>query len=334
MKWTLVDLERFAALFRGRSDAFGVLQAGRICAVRRPLSLVQYRLHLEGKLRLGIYPLVPGGHTHFLALDFDGPQAECAADAVFERASQHGLTLSREISKSRGVHLWLFFSEPVLARDTRVVALTLLAEAGVKAEIFPKQDLLPTDGWGNFIWLPLSGESVPQGKTVFVDPISHQPYADQWDDVHRIQTVPPCEITALVRDARASPARPVPEARDGQARIYHGDLLPCARAMMRGVAQGCRDVVAFRLAIHLKASGLPREKAEQILRRWDAKRNQPPLGLSTIREKVRSVYQRNYTSYGCEDPLIVPFCSEGCPVRQRNGDAEWRRSHDEPETRG
>jgi hypothetical protein len=186
----------------------------------------------------------------------------------------------------------------------------------VKAEIFPKQDALPADGVGNFIWLPLSGESVPGGKTVFVDPNSHLPYADQWDYLHRIPTVHASEVTALARQAHASPIGPVPEAKDGQARIYRGDLLPCAQAMMRGVAQGCRDVVAFRLAIHLKASGLSKERAEQILRRWDARRNQPPLGLPTIREKVRSVYQRNYTSYGCEDPLIVPFCREGCPIRR------------------
>lgn len=314
---TLGDLERFGGLFRGRSDVFGVLQAGRICAVRGELSLVQYRLHLEGKLRLGVYPLLPDGHAHFLAFDFDGPEAERSADAVFERASQQGLAVCREISKSRGVHLWLFFREPVLARDARSVALVLLGGAGVKTEIFPKQDLVPADGWGNFIWLPLSGESVPMGKTVFVDPISHQPYADQWDYLHRIPSVHPHEITALTRPGRVCQTRPVLDRTDGRARVYHGDFLPCAQAMIRGVAQGCRDVVAFRLAIHLKARGLSREKAEHILRQWDAKRNQPPLGLPTIREKVRSVYRRNYMSYGCEDPLILPFCREGCPIRRR-----------------
>ncbi|MFZ5862433.1 MAG: TOTE conflict system archaeo-eukaryotic primase domain-containing protein [Nitrospirota bacterium] len=330
MKWTLVDLERFAALFCGRSDAFGVLQAGRICAVRRPLSLIQYRLHLEGKLRLGIYPLLPDGHTHFLALDFDGPQAEYAADRASVVAAQHGLTLCREISKSRGVHLWLFFNEPVLARDTRLIALMLLREAGVKAEIFPKQDALPADGVGNFIWLPLSGESVPLGKTVFVDPISHQAYADQWDFLHGIPQVHPREIVILASQARAGQDRPIPARPDGPARIHHGELLPCARIMLQGVTRGCRDVVAFRLAIHLKARGLSQQRAEHILRQWDAKSNQPPLGLSTIREKVISVYQRNYTSYGCEDPLIAPFCREGCPIRRYRADVGGKRSGDEP----
>lgn len=199
MKGTRGDVERFVSLFHGRQDAFGLMQGGRIMAVRGPLSVAQYRLHLEGQLRLGVYPLLQDGHTSFLAIDFDGPEAERSADAVFERASQHGLNMSREISKSRGVHLWLFLSEPVPSRDARGVPLRLLAETGLKAEVFPKQDLLPTDGLGNFIWLPLSGESVPFGKTVFVDPITHQPYADQWIFLRQIRVTPTDRIRDLAR---------------------------------------------------------------------------------------------------------------------------------------
>lgn len=329
MKWTVSDLEWFARMFQGRTDAFGVLQGGRIFAVRRPLSLAQYRLHLEGRLRLGVYPLLPDGKTYFLAFDFDGREAERAADAVLDRASRHHVALCREISKSRGVHLWLFFSEPVPAREARSVGRMLLAEAGVNAEIFPKQDLLQDDGLGNFIWLPLSGESVPIGKTVFVGLISHQAYADQWDFLHGIPQVHPREIAILASQARATQDRPIPARTDEHARIHHGELLPCARIMLQGVTRGCRDVVAFRLAIHLKARGLSQQRSEHVLRQWDAKSNQPPLGLSTIREKVRSVYQRNYTSYGCEDPLIVPFCREGCPIRRYRVDAGGKRSGDE-----
>lgn len=329
MKWTLADAERFVSRFRGRQDAFGLMQGGRIMAVRRPLSVAQYRLHWEGQLRLGVYPLLPDGHTYFLALDFDGPEAERSADMVFERASQHGLNMSREISKSRGVHLWLFFGEPVSARDARGVALMLLAETGIKAEVFPKQDLLPADGLGNFIWLPLSGESVPFGKTVFVDPIAHQPYADQWTFLHQSRLTPTDRIRDLARRSCVTDGRRS-QAVETTSRTYVGDLLPCAQAMLQGVTKGCRDVVAFRLAIHLKARGLPRQRAEHILRRWDAKKNQPPLGLSMIREKVRSVYQRNYVSYGCEDPLVLPFCREGCPIRRRRAGV-WRSDH-EPET--
>lgn len=136
----------FASLFHGRQDAFGLMQGEKIVAVRRPVSLLHYRLHLEGKLRLGIYPLLPDGTTRFLALDFDGPQAQQSAFEVFHCSRHYSLPLAWEISKSRGVHLLLFFSEPVLAQNARLVARMLLDEAGVQAEISPKQDALPEGG--------------------------------------------------------------------------------------------------------------------------------------------------------------------------------------------
>lgn len=316
MKWTLADVERFVALFRGRQDAFGLMQGGKIMAVRRPLSLVQYRLHLEGKLRLGVYPLLPNEQTHFLALDFDGPEAECLARRVFDRGQHRNLPLCWEISKSRGVHLWLFLAELVPARDARSVGRMLLDEAKASAEIFPKQDRLPAGGLGNFIWLPLSGESVRMSKTVFIDPMTWRPYADQWAYLHHTQASPSSQIMDIARRADFLDAR-LSLTRGPKPRVYVGELLPCARAMLQGVAEGCRDVVAFRLAVHLKASGASQERAEHVLQRWDAARNRPPLGPAVIGMKVRSAYDRSYTSYGCEDPLVARFCDERCPVRRR-----------------
>jgi hypothetical protein len=309
-------VERFVSLFRGRQDAFGLLQGGKIMAVRRPLTLIQYRLHLAGKLRLGVYPLLPDGHTCFLALDFDGPGADCSARRVFERALHHGLSLAWEISKSRGVHLWLFFAEPVPARDARSLGRVLLDEAKASAEIFPKQDRLPAGGLGNFIWLPFSGESVRMSKTVFVDPMTGTPHADQWAYLHSIQGVPRGQIINMAKRIIALDERPV-QGSEPKPRVYVGVLLPCARAMLQGVAEGCRDVAAFRLAVHLKAGGASRARAEQALQRWDAARNRPPLGPAVIGMKVRSAYDRSYTSYGCEDPLVARFCDERCPVRRR-----------------
>lgn len=165
-----VDIRPFVALFRGRTDAFGLMQKGKPFAVRRPISPLHYRLHLEGKIRLGIYPLLPDGRIHFIVFDFDGPESLLSALAVADHARHFALPLVWEISKSGDWHLWLFFHEPVSAGDARLVARMLLEEAGVKTEVFPKQDRVPGDGLGNFIWLPLSGKSVRGGKNGFCGP--------------------------------------------------------------------------------------------------------------------------------------------------------------------
>ncbi len=317
------DITPFVALFRGRTDAFGLMQKEVPFSIRRPLSLFHYRLHLAGKIRLGIYPLLPDGRIHFLVFDCDGPESLLSARAVADRARHFALPLVWEISKSGDRHLWLFFSEPVLAGDARRVARMLLEEAGVKTEVFPKQDTAPEDGLGNFIWLPLSGSSVREGRTVFVDPAISQPYDDQWQILKRIPKLSAEHLGRIVEiNGLEEASDQIPSGRKPEGKIYSGDLLPCARKMFEGVREGCRDVVAFRLAIHLKSSGCRMERTEQILQEWNEK-NQPPLSSREVTMKVRSAYLRDYRSYGCEDPLIVPFCDEGCPIKQKILTAEF-----------
>ena len=310
------EVKTFASLFHGRQDAFGLMQGEKIMAVRRPVTLLHYRLHLEGKLRLGIYPLLPGGMTHFLALDFDGSLAEESAFEAFTCTLHFGLPLAWEISKSRGVHLWLFFSAPVSARAARRVARMLLEEAGVQAEIFPKQDALPEGGLGNFIWLPLSGGSVRQGRTLFVDPTHLLPHPDQRKYLSTIEKISPEKLAQLV-DLNGLKEDETVHHRTEKTRIFSGDLLPCAKRMLEGVEEGCRDMAAFRLAIHLKSRGYSIEETERLLQEGNATKNRPPLAARVISAKVRSAYLRGYSGYGCEDPLIIPFCEESCPIKQK-----------------
>lgn len=310
------EVKAFASLFRGRQDAFGLMQGEIIMAVRRPVSLLHYRLHLKGTLRLGIYPLLPGGVTHFLALDFDGPQAQRFAFHVLNCANHFNLPLAWEISKSKGVHLWLFFSAAASAHDARLVARMLLDGAGVQAEIFPKQDVLPEGGLGNFIWLPLSGESVRRGRTLFVDPANLLPYPDQHGYLLAIEKVSPEKLAQLMELNGLKEDETI-RFHAGKTRIFSGDLLPCAKRMLEGVVEGCRDIAAFRLAVHLKSRGYSIQEAERLLQEWNVTKNRPPLAPRVITMKVRSAYLRGYSGYGCEDPLIIPFCDEACPIKQK-----------------
>lgn len=316
MNWR-IDVQHFASLFRGHPDAFGLMQDGKIAAVRCPVSLLHYRHHLEGKIRLGIYPLLSNGRTLFLALDFDGPGSRESAWRVLHFARHFHLPFVWEVSKSGDAHLWLFFSGPVSSRDARRVARMLLEESEARAEIFPKQDEVPEGGLGNFIWLPLSGESVGKGRTLFIDPESLDPYPDQNSFLSGVRKVSEEDLARLVDMNGLNATDHRADRECGQARTYPGHLLPCAQKMLEGVSEGCRDVVAFRLAIHLKSHGYTWERAKELLQDWNATRNRPPLSSGEVAAKVQSAYLRGYSGYGCEDPLIVPFCEESCPVKQK-----------------
>jgi superfamily II DNA or RNA helicase len=89
-----------------------------------------------------------------------------------------------------GAHVWIFFVGAVPAASARRIGVHLLREAmTVRAELdlvsydrlFPAQDFMPKGGsFGNLIALPLQGDCRKRGTTVFLDPATLEPLADQW----------------------------------------------------------------------------------------------------------------------------------------------------------
>ena len=209
----------------------------------------------------------------------------------------------------------------------RSMAHGILDEIGIQdIEIFPKQDSLTGKvKFGNFINAPLFGLLVPRGKTVFVDPSSFEPYQDQWEFLERIELVGEkellelCEINEWIKPVHESSQKydPPRSALRGQ-----GPLLPCARQMLEGVEVNQR-VACFRLAVHFKRLGLPFDMALACLSNW-AKKNRPVDGKkviceSEIIEQCKGGYDERYSSYGCDSPEVIPYCSPDCPLKKRQG---------------
>lgn len=146
--------------------------------------------HLAGEVHVGIYPLLHGDTCQLLACDFDGPGWALDASAYFDVARAMGIPALLERSRSGdGGHVWIFFTGPVAASSARRLGVHLIREAmTVRAEIdlasydrlFPTQDFMPKGSFGNLIALPLQGAWRKRGTTVFLDPSTMEPYADQW----------------------------------------------------------------------------------------------------------------------------------------------------------
>lgn len=148
------------------------------------------RTHLEGRDHVGVYPLRQGDVCTLLACDFDGASWALDARAFHDAAVAVGLQPVLERSRSgQGAHVWLFFSRPVPAVTARRLGAGLLRRAMDERveldlasydRLFPSQDNLPKQGFGNLIALPLNGECRRRGTTVFLDPATLQPWEDQW----------------------------------------------------------------------------------------------------------------------------------------------------------
>lgn len=239
---------------------------------RKPLALtplvIEAHLRTDRDLFIGLYPLLHDATCWWLAVDFDGPQAMLDAHAYIKAAGSLGVPCGLEISQSgRGAHVWTFFTEPVMAADARAMGTACIHRAmGLRGSmplasydrLFPNQDTVPTgsSGVGNLIAAPLNGQRRrDRGTTLFVNMVTWEPWADQWEYLSTLDRMTPRQVAAVgntsklvvgteVRRLERSPAtavHPQPSAKvravlDARLTIRDADLTPQLAATLRHAA--------------------------------------------------------------------------------------------------
>ena len=192
------------------------------CPFKLPVRLSEQYIfnHLAGRdfaCRdvIGLYPLMEGNLCQFLALDFDSHdktvpfQWKSNILAVKKVCNEYSIPSYMEISRSgNGAHLWIFFSEKVPAKQARNLGTNLLKAAmkqnhSISFEsfdrMFPNQDEMPKGGYGNLIALPLQGNSVKQGHSVFVND-DFMPFDDQWAYLSSVQKLKEKDLNRAVKE--------------------------------------------------------------------------------------------------------------------------------------
>jgi hypothetical protein len=131
------------------------------------------RRHLEGQLTVGLYAINPTSQRcKWIAIDADYGNALNDLLKLQWELRQGGIESALERSR-RGGHLWIFAAEPLLARDCRAfvhhithrLKVPIKGESQERAaevhtcsdgvEVFPKQDEIPANAFGNAIRGPL-----------------------------------------------------------------------------------------------------------------------------------------------------------------------------------
>jgi putative DNA primase/helicase len=176
------------------------LKAGekcRYCESKKLLQLTEEMIgaHISGKTRMGIYPLLQGALTAWIAADFDDHtgQKDPAKDLESLVRACQALDVPLFVFNSnsgKGYHTYIFFETPVSALKARSLKLTLIDRAGIDIShrkdesgsfdcIFPKQDSLRNGSIGNLIALPWNGRAVKERKsTLLLDPHTLQPFGN------------------------------------------------------------------------------------------------------------------------------------------------------------
>lgn len=333
---TAQKLSLFRTCFSGLPGVYGTYSpaTGQASQVKESVTDQVFLEHLLGRRPYGVY-LLEGDRTKAVVVDFDLEDRTLPADFL-ARASHYQLPAYIERSKSKGYHVWIFLAEPgVTAAKARLVNKQILEDMDLsEVEIFPKQDALtPSAPFGNFINAPLFGKLVPQGRSVFVDPVTFEPYPDQWAVLEAIQRVPEALLDELIEMngwVYTKPQDAVPSAqavgKPGEPRPL---LPPCAVKMLtNGVTQNQR-VSCFRLAVHFKRVGLPFDLAVAALKVW-ALKNRPLADKQVISEdqiikQAQGAYNGSYKGCGCGSPAVAPFCQSTCALYTRHTPIEERQ---------
>jgi hypothetical protein len=304
-------VDRFVDLFRGRWDAIGLDRGG---VERREVTRDDYERHWRGEVAMGVFPMMPGNAVWFGAIDLDEPNFELA-----ERMRALLPTPSwLERSRSGNAHVWVFFRHPQQAWVVRTVLRAATVAAGrPDVEIFPKQDALKPGMVGNYINLPCFGDERPilqeweepmtgysalnRGSFVLAADENRQD-PELWERIARAHgAVPPQDR----RDATEWGTRPRPH--DCAAWIIEG-------RHERPLAQGHRHVVLFNLAKMLLNTTMfdlteARRYVDQV--NEAGARPLPPNEIERLFENAR---RGQWTSTGCDDPVMQPYVRPDCPI--------------------
>jgi hypothetical protein len=168
------------------------------------LSLQTIREHLSGRLTIGIYALNPKTQrSKWVAIDADYEDALEDLLKLQWELRQDGIEAALEMSR-RGGHLWIFADQPLLAQQCRVYIynLALRLKVPVKGgaglaegiEVFPRQDQLGPDEFGNAIRGPL-GVHRATGKRYWFYGADYHLHAQ----LHYLERLPKITETQVLR---------------------------------------------------------------------------------------------------------------------------------------
>lgn len=322
-----VNIQRYMDLFIHRRDVFSEQQkSGAYFPVREPITEDDVLEHLAGHASYGTYVIRPEDQTvKYVVFDLDTHDETAQAylrsgvEQLVSSVSSWGVldSLLQESSGSKGVHVWLFLSEPLPARQVRAWVESFFlpywraVQPATPIEVFPKQDAVELGGYGNLVKLPLGVHAVSGKKSA-------------WDHVQGwasgIADVQPLD-SSLVPVYLQPPVRPESGKAgegEGNSRPAHGaggapaSPFPCIDKILReGVGEGYRDRAMFHLALYFYGHGLDPDLAEEACMRANAEFD-PPLTEKEVNDKVASAYRGRFASAKCGSDWLAEICPGPC----------------------
>ena len=308
-------IPHFCRLFRERKNVYALQQAdGSYRPVRAAITTEVIGRHLNGQITVGVYLVTPTVDTCSMAVIDVDQRSKAMAISLVQACAKIGFTTEEillESSGNKGFHLWLFFEEPLCAKEAMRVGMAVSGHAGLlgKVEVFPKQAHVPEGGFGNLIKLP--GRHAKSGRFSRFFSADLNPL--DLAILEKIQRLTPTRLSQITLSDHFLPTSREVDCHRGDLARTSGRTPPCIEKMLQGVSAGRRNICAFKLAVFLKERAMPLDLTLGALHAWN-QRNDPQLPQWELQAAVRRAYTRDYHGIGCRSADMAAFCApEACP---------------------
>jgi hypothetical protein len=310
--------ERFMSLFLGADRSHGtyteedpepggkrtIKRTAR--TIRSPVTVDLWRQHLDGTRPLGVVPIREDDHCWWGVVDVDRyPIVGSEIASLLRKAEIPAICCW---SKSRGVQVYLFFSEPIPATEVvpRLRELAALIGHG-DSEIFPKQTtvLAERGDLGSWLNMPYFGGDQPV-------PI----------DASRPNAPTRGERWAILPDGRGMSTERFLRMAEGNRLSRRGLADLALRTTVAGFESGppCLESLISTgfpehtrnngiLALAILAKKMQPDDWEPLIEKWVREYGgDPPFAAAELASVVRSVRKRDY-NYKCNDRPLNMRCN-------------------------
>jgi hypothetical protein len=301
--------EKFADLYQGLKRAHGGYTLsntaspkgkaeGRAVTLFEEVTIEKWRAHLSGTAGIGIVPINEDNKCWWGAVDIDVYEDGLLAK-IEEATRRLALPVVCLRTKSGGVHVTCFLTEPVDARIVRGKMMEIAAALGYSGvEVFPKQTRLAGEkDCGNWLNMP------------YFNAENSNRYA-----LYKNQQLTAEQFTKLAEALRCTPEQLVAlEVSEGS---HFSDGPPCLQTIAQngGLGMGGRNEGLFAMGVYCRLKHPDSWEAE--LDTLNQELVTPPLSSKEVQMLVKSLGRKEYF-YPCAKPPISAFCNkEACKHRQ------------------
>jgi hypothetical protein len=292
----------------------GIKKEGRAKTLHEPLTIELWKNHIAGNLSLGVVPLTDEETCSWGCIDID--EYPIDTKKILKTIKEMQLPLVPCMTKSGGVHLFLFTKEPIPAYKIQSKLEDIAASIGRTGdEIFPKQyewsKQLPKEKQtGNWLNMPyFSGEDTTRYA---LNAKGEAAGIEEFIRIVKRRAITEEDLDSFI---------PV---RKGRKKELNGDGLwdeapPCLVHMkLNGVPEGMRNNALLNYGVLLRKAFPEGEEWKDKLQEVNKTACTKALSHSELNTIIQSLEKTEYR-YQCSKAPLSSFCQSGICITKRHG---------------